>query len=186
VPAASFQIRRQPLRFDCTLCTDCCTLYIPLIVTEDVRRLIHHTGLKASDFVRFYSPAEVDMPANDRTWLRTREGKRALGLRKMKGGACYFLEGPFCRVNEVKPLLCRMYPFQPVNASSPGPTFFRFPKNEKCPAGRETKVPIRPLRLLYRAYSDTTWAYEDEVAAFNRETGGRARARDFLRFAGLA
>ena len=115
MPAASFRIRRQPLRFDCTLCTDCCTLYIPLIVSEDVRRIVHHTGLRASDFVRFYSPAQVEMPANDRTWIRTREGKRALGLRKMSGGACYFHEGPFCRVNDVKPLLCRMYPFQPVN-----------------------------------------------------------------------
>jgi len=185
VPTAQFQVRRQPLRFDCTLCTDCCTKYIPLIVSEDVRRLIHHTGLKATDFVRFYSPAQVDMPANDRTWLRTRQGKRALGLRKMAGGRCYFLDGPYCRVNDVKPLLCRMYPFQPINPSQPGPTYFRFPKSEPCPAARDTRVAMRPLRMLYRAYSDTTWAYEAEVAAFNEATRGRGRAGDFLTFAGL-
>lgn len=185
MPQAQFAVRRPPLKFNCTLCMKCCTQYIPLIVSEDVRRLIHHTGLKATDFVRFYAPSDVEMPLSDRTWIRTREGRRALGLRKMKGGACYFLDGPYCRVNDVKPLLCRMYPFQPINPADPGPTHFRFPKNEPCPATRDVKVPIRPLRLLYRAYSDTQWAYEDEVEAFNRESKGRGTTRDFLKFAGL-
>jgi Fe-S-cluster containining protein len=186
VPAATLTLRKHTLRFDCTLCTDCCTKYIPLIVSEDVRRVIFHTGLKAGDFVRFYQPSDVEMPANDRTWIRTREGKRAMGLRKMSGGRCYFLDGVYCSINEVKPLLCRMYPFQPINPSDPGPTRFRFPKNEPCPAERTKRVPLRPLRTLYRAYSDTAWSFEDEVAEFNHLSKGRGTTRDFLKYLGLA
>lgn len=186
MPAGPLKMRRPPLLFGCTLCTDCCTKYVPLIVSEDVRRIIHHTGLRASDFIRFYGPGDVEMPANDRTWIRTREGKKAMGLRKMSGGRCYFLDDVYCSVNEFKPLLCRMYPFQPVNPSEPGPTFFRFPKREPCPAERTTRVPLGPLRMVYQAYSDSQWSFEDEVAEFNRISKGRGTAKDFLRFLGLA
>ena len=174
------------LRFDCTLCRDCCTKYIPLIVSEDVRRIVHHSGLRAEEFVRFYGPDDVDLPASDETWIRTRQGKRVLGLRKMRGGDCYFLkEDGLCRIHEFKPLLCRMYPFQPVNPNARRVRFV-FPKSEPCPAERNTRVPLEPLRKTYRAYSDTNWSYVDEVKRWNRETKGRGTTKGFLRFIGLA
>lgn len=178
-------MKSPALRFDCTLCTDCCTKYVPLIVSEDVRRIIFHTRHRARDFVRFYGPDAVELPAKDDTWIRTRQGKRVMGLRKMRGGACFFLEETLCSIHEVKPLLCRMYPFKPVSIHRE-PIQFVFPKSEPCPAERKSRVQLAPLRITYQAYSDTHWSYVDEVTRWNEETRGRGTAAGFLEFLGVA
>ena len=172
------------LRFECTLCADCCTKYIPLIVSEDVRRVMHHTGLPAREFVRFYDPDEVRLPARDRAWIQTRYGRRVLGLRKVRRGRCYFLKGVRCSIHAHKPLLCRMYPFRPVDPRRE-PTQFVLPQREPCKAMRGRRLLLGPLRMVYQDYSDTLWSYEDEVRLWNRESEGRGTTVGFLRFLGL-
>ena len=176
---------RRVLRFDCTSCGGCCSEPIALITSEDVRRIIHHTGLRARDFVHFYRPQDVEMPARDDSWIRTRYGKRALGLAKVRGPRCTFLgKGDLCRIHEVKPLLCRMYPFKPVSPNRE-PVQFTFPRSEPCQAKREGRVRLEPLRIVYQAYSDSHWAYLEELESWHRETRGRGTPRGFLRFVGL-
>ena len=172
------------LRFECTFCTDCCTKYIPLIVSEDVRRIMYHTGLPVEEFIRFYDEDRVDLPASDNTWIPTRFGKRSMGLRKLPGkGRCYFLNGSKCRIHEHKPLLCRMYPFKPL---PPRKDPVNFIVGEKaCNCEFTDRLPLGPLRELYTAYSDTHHSYVDEIKFWHRETRGKGTIKGFLRFLGI-
>ena len=92
-------------------CCQTCEVHATL---GDVRRIAAHTGLH--DVTEFRAPADPayadqdDDPAWGKYVFR-RDGTRRI-LKKQANGDCLFLGPQGCRLPlEVRPLICRMYPF---------------------------------------------------------------------------
>jgi len=76
----------------------------------DIFRLVKHSGLPASNIVRFYSPSEVE-DDDDQSWIKFSYGRRFLGLRKKRGPKCFFLDNEGkCTVYSARPMTCRIFP----------------------------------------------------------------------------
>jgi Fe-S-cluster containining protein len=87
----------------------------------DVRRIAAHTGLNGRDFTEFRPPAD---PAyadqeDDPAWAQhvfRADGTRRV-LKRRANGDCLFLGPHGCRLPlEVRPLICRIYPYDYTEA----------------------------------------------------------------------
>ncbi|MDI6883971.1 MAG: YkgJ family cysteine cluster protein [Hadesarchaea archaeon] len=87
------------IRFECQRCARCCgdTSHRGrniLLMESEVERISKHTGLR---------PLSFASPASNSGHYRYRMKKR--------NGKCVFLEGKACRIYDIRPLICRFYPF---------------------------------------------------------------------------
>lgn len=92
--------RREPLRFECTGCGDCCCGEESHVYLEpgEAEALCAHLGLTWEWFRRRYLARDED-------------GERVLASN---GNCCVFLDADrHCRVYAARPLQCRTYPFWP-------------------------------------------------------------------------
>ncbi len=97
------------LNFQCSGCTTCCKLYVP-VTDADVRRLMDATNQPARRIVTFVGTDEIIDQNDDLFWVRVgRKGRKTMVLRQ-KRDACQFLEDGRCSVYEFRPGACREYP----------------------------------------------------------------------------
>jgi uncharacterized protein len=92
------------MRFECQPgCTNCCRREGFVYLTEeDLRSIAAFLEMSPEDFERRYV-------------YRTR---RLLRLRVPRGARCIFLEEHGCRIHDVKPTQCRIFPFWPEMAEN--------------------------------------------------------------------
>ena len=94
----------------------CCQRAEILVTDGDIHRIAAHTTAAAADFVEFRAPADPAYlePDDDTNWLRYTvepDGTRRV-LRRREGGDCTFLGEAGCVLPlEVRPLVCRLYPY---------------------------------------------------------------------------
>lgn len=95
----------------------CCQRAEILLTEGDVARIEAHVGSPAASFVdrrRPADPAYLEPDEDDPHWLEwtvAADGTRRM-LRRMPSGACSFLGQQGCVLpTEVRPLVCRLYPF---------------------------------------------------------------------------
>ena len=92
----------------------CCQVSEIFVTLDDVRRIEQHSG--RSDFHEFRRPLNPDYADqdDDSTWrdhVFRPDGTRRV-LRRESNGDCTFLGQNGCRLPlEVRPLVCRLYPF---------------------------------------------------------------------------
>lgn len=93
----------------------CCQRTEILITKGDEARIAHHTG--RADFWSVRVPLDatyVESDPNDPNWLRyttDAKGRRRM-LKKQANGDCVFLGAQGCVLPlEVRPIVCRLYPF---------------------------------------------------------------------------
>ena len=87
----------MPVTYDCQRCTACCRWPGRVRVTSvEIDRLAEFLRLPVSEFIQRHTQLAPD--------------RRGLTLLEQAGGACEFLDGNNCRVQQVKPQQCRDFP----------------------------------------------------------------------------
>lgn len=85
------------VRYECQRCTACCRWPGQVRLTDaEVARLAAFHSLTEFDFIQEY--------------MRLRPDRRGLALREKPDGACIFLKGGRCAVQDCKPQQCRDFP----------------------------------------------------------------------------
>lgn len=104
------QLLEENLRFKCKRCaTFCCKLGGPSLTREDVER-IESSGLDIDNFIE-----RVGKQYGRLVFVST--------IKNMKDGSCIFLRKSEekniyeCHIYNVRPFLCRLYPFETVKLS---------------------------------------------------------------------
>ena len=109
----------QNVSFECTKCGLCCgdtpkTTRHVLLLQQDAERISRYTNNEISMFAtktQDKSPYVYEMYKN-------------------QNGKCVFLQNNKCRAYEVRPLICRFYPFE---LSTDGNGFYKFKVTDECP-----------------------------------------------------
>lgn len=106
------------IRFRCLRCALCCMDAVSrerriLLLEAEARRISEATSLGIGEFA-----LEVEGEGPFRYLMRKEEGR------------CLFLRDNLCSIYELRPIICRFYPFKLERASGRG---LRFSYTEECP-----------------------------------------------------
>ncbi len=105
------------VHFECQRCAKCCGDGSHrgrniLLIKSEVKQISQATGLRPLSFA-----------------------SRSLSIQpyryrmKKRGGKCVFLDGKACRIYNIRPLICRFYPF----SLKRGNNGYKFEVSEECP-----------------------------------------------------
>jgi Fe-S-cluster containining protein len=129
------------IRFRCTHCGQCCgdteekTRHI-LLLKSDLDRISKETSL-------FYNKFSEESPGSE---------PYIYEMKKSKSGKCFFLKDNLCTIYEIRPLICRFYPF-PLNDLGNNKHSFSYTK--KCPGiGTGSELKKIYFENLYRKMLD--------------------------------
>ena len=107
------------INFECSRCGKCC---------GDTEEKIRHILLLKSD---------IDRISKETLLNYTEFAEKSTGtepyiyeLKKTKSGSCFFLKNNLCTIYEIRPLICRFYPFPLENL---GNNKYTFSFTKKCP-----------------------------------------------------
>jgi Fe-S-cluster containining protein len=100
----------EHLDFHCNGCGACCKALRVAITHHDLRRLAEGLGRPAATLVEWLSPDAVDMTGEPESFVELTEGRRLMVLAQ-QGGACRLLEADRCSAYDLRPLDCRLFPF---------------------------------------------------------------------------
>ncbi len=173
---------KHTVRFRCHHCLHCCTDVICLPTPYDVIRIVRETGENPYRFLEFLQPDEVTGVAkNDPTWLRVGKERYMMALRR--DTKCFFLDMRTrrCRIYEVRPILCRLYPFKLHETRDGAFKAFTLHSDVDCPRHRDGVAHTQPLYDLYLEDSRHQQDYNDLVAVFNQRDYAGKRPQDFIR-----
>jgi len=129
----------KKVRFECQRCAQCCGDSSHrgrnvLLLESEVRQISNKTGLRPLSFAS--------------RSLRIQPYRYRM---KKRNGKCIFLDGKACRIYNIRPLICRFYPF----SLKMGDNGYRFEVSEECPGIGlgETLVPEEFERMVEEANS---------------------------------
>lgn len=98
-PENASESSREPIppRYACQRCTNCCRWPGFVKLTEsDISAISEFLGHSENDFIQSFT--------------RLRPRRDGLALIDQPDGACIFLQGRDCRIQQVKPIQCRGFP----------------------------------------------------------------------------
>ncbi len=181
------------IKWRCTLCGECCKQYVPLIIPEDVARIVDSLHRPMSSFITFYYSDDFAAPLDEsyQTQLfRTKYGMLVMGLNRVElpsgEAGCVFVKDNVCSIHAFKPLVCRQYPFQPQDSSNPqGP--FRLIQ-DPCFGRHATDEVVEedPVRRNYMEFHEKQDRFLEQVKAWNDDPASADKEiEDFLTFIGL-
>jgi len=98
-------------QIDCTACANCCRIATVKVGERDLERLRSRLGISKKQFLAEY----------------TREDAEEGLILKQDQGGCVFLEGNLCRVYDVRPHTCEMFPHLTHGAGSLVSRLWRMP-----------------------------------------------------------
>ncbi|MFQ6129875.1 MAG: YkgJ family cysteine cluster protein [Candidatus Hadarchaeaceae archaeon] len=127
------------VHFECQRCAQCCGDSSHrgrnvLLLESEVRQISNETGLRPLSFASYSLSIQP---------YRYRMKKR--------NGKCVFLDGKACRIYNIRPLICRFYPFS-LKTSDNG---YRFEVSDECPGIGLGKALVQEefKRMLEEAHS---------------------------------
>ncbi|HID60747.1 MAG TPA: YkgJ family cysteine cluster protein [Hadesarchaea archaeon] len=130
------------VRYECQRCARCCgdTSHRGrniLLLPSEVEQISSHTGLRPLSFA---SPASNGV-------YRYRMKKRS--------GKCVFLEGKACRIYDIRPVICRFYPFSVKRYNGT----YMFEVSRDCPGiGLGNLVPPEHFERMVKKASEALQA----------------------------
>lgn len=95
----------------CSLCDGrCCDSFVITINAFDAARIEKETGIKAEEFAEL---RRLDILSyEDEMVVEAMDGKYIEHyLLALKSHPCYFLDNGKCKIHQVRPFACRIYPF---------------------------------------------------------------------------
>ncbi|MCP4644492.1 MAG: YkgJ family cysteine cluster protein [bacterium] len=179
---------RLTVNFNCHHCGHCCTDVVCLPTPWDVIRVVRATGQNPLNFLEFLTPDELDgVEKSDPTWLKCSGKRYIMALRRFEKGdpqpaGCFFLDRKtrHCTIYDVRPILCRLYPFKLHEKRDGGLRGFSLHKDVGCPRHRDGVVETKPLYELYLHDSRRQDDYQDLVRVFNKMRRPGKRPEDFI------
>ncbi len=107
------------IRFLCSHCGKCCRdteekIRRILLLESDVDRICKENSLDVDEFAKESNCSKPYI----------------CEMKKTKSGICFFLKNNLCTIYEIRPLICRFYPFP---LESLGNNRHSFSYTEKCP-----------------------------------------------------
>ena len=173
---------RDTVQFKCHHCNHCCTEVVCLPTPYDVVRIVKGTNANPYEFLEFLSPDEITgVDKNDPTWLECEENNYIMALRRGDKG-CHFLDKKtkYCSIYEVRPILCRLYPFSLQETRDGKFRGFSLHSDVGCPRHRDGVVATKPLYDLYLEDSKHQEDYQVLVDVFNAKYYDGKRPQDFI------
>ena len=172
------------LGFRCTCCGNCCREPIVLVTDQDVRRVMDHTGQKASEVLKFYRTDDVEWSTDKPEWIKLKSGLRIMGLRRRKGQCQYLGKDDRCTIYEHRPVTCRRYPFD-VELDEDGEIeSMSISDSVECPYELDGDTSLDKLNAVCRWEGEEEEPYFVKVKEWNRQRkpGGR---KAFMKHLGL-
>jgi Fe-S-cluster containining protein len=160
--------------FPCVSChTNCCKEYVIFVNAHDIYRLSVGLGLSPESFLEIYGAKDYDLG------IKVKEGLLDLAL-KQKYGGCIFLEESKdvfrCTVNDIKPSVCKSYPFQMKNGK------LNQMSNIMCPVDWNTKE-FEAMMSTHLKKDKNEWKFYDKlVLDWNANHGIKKSLSEFLTF----
>jgi Fe-S-cluster containining protein len=175
---------RSLLHFRCTGCATCCTETVVPVTDQDVARIMKATKQEAGEVVRFFFPDDVKGERRSPAWIKLRQGKRFMGLRKTRGH-CRYLEEGRCRIYPHRPVTCRLYPFNIFFDDDGEVESLEINDAVKCQYALGGNVSLEEIKALYYRDEEQDAAYFAKVKEWNA-VHPKGTANEFLVFLGLA
>ena len=174
---------RELLNFRCTGCATCCTETVVPVTDRDVTRIMKATDQQARDIVRFFFPDDVKGERRAPSWIKLRQGKRFMGLRKVHGH-CQYLEDGLCRIYAHRPVTCRLYPFNVIFDEDEDVAGLEINGAVKCQYALDGEVSLEEIKTLYLQDDEQDDAYFVKMKKWNARQS-KGTAKEFLAFLGL-
>jgi len=174
---------KHTVKFKCRHCLHCCTDLVALPTPWDVIRIAKATGEHPRKFVEFLPSDEVDeVEKKDPTWLKCHGERFIMALKRHPKRGCYFVtrKKGKCKIYEVRPILCRLFPFKLQESRSGKFRGFTLHKDVACPRHRGDIVETAPLYALWQDESKHQDDYHVLVRVFNRKRYKGKKPEDFL------
>ncbi|MGY5858218.1 MAG: YkgJ family cysteine cluster protein [Candidatus Thorarchaeota archaeon] len=127
-------------QFECTKCGACCRdeNLLVTVTGSDIVKIGAVLGLGPNEILKaldFYivSDGEITPVGLERvSSVATERGLAFMALKKMDNGDCIFLKEDLCMIHQVRPLVCRSFPFT-FDESNDQRTWSLSAKKEICP-----------------------------------------------------
>jgi Fe-S-cluster containining protein len=180
------------LKFRCTGCGNCCKDPLLPLTDADITRIIQSTGEDPADLIRWVDRNGIDMDDEPEAFVMLRHGKRVMTLRHERGGCRYLDRENRCTVYDIRPLGCRVFPFDPTFTRTGTLRRLKLIQATDCVHELDGSNEISSIRSLQEQHDNATRAYQERIAEWNRVQRSRKRsgkkpqsARQFLEFLGL-
>ena len=167
-------IEKDQLVFPCDKCdTNCCKEYTIFVNAHDIYRLSAGLNKTPESFIEIIGAKDYDLG------IKVQEGLLDLAL-KQKDGACMFLEESKdifrCTVNEIKPSVCKSYPFGFKNGK------LIQMDDIMCPTDWDTGA-FESMMSVHLKKDKEEWQFYDElVLEWNESHGEKKPLAEFLKF----
>ena len=167
-------ITNDPGAFPCDTCeTNCCKEYTIFVNAHDIYRLSIGLNKIPESFLEIIGAKDYDLG------IKVQEGLLDLAL-KQKDGACMFLEESKdifrCTVNEIKPSVCKSYPFGFKNGK------LIQMDDIMCPTDWDTGA-FESMMSVHLKKDKEEWQFYDElVLEWNGSHGEKKSLAEFLKF----
>ncbi len=140
--------------FPCISChTNCCKEYVIFVNAHDVYRLSTGLGLTPERFLEIYGAKDYSLG------IKVKEGLIDLAL-KQNDGTCEFLEENKdvfrCTVNDIKPGVCKSYPFEMKNGK------LNQMASMMCPVDWNI-VEFEKMMMSHLKKDESEWKFYDEL-----------------------
>jgi len=180
------------LKFRCTGCGNCCRDPLLPLTDADLHRVVSHTGLPASEVVKWVDRHGIDLPGEPESFVMLRSGRRVMVLRHVQGGCRFLGADDRCTIYEARPLGCRIFPFDPDFNRKGEMVRLRMIEATDCPYEKDGKNSKTAIRTLHRQTEAELLAYQAKVVDWNRTQRSRVRrgqaaatTKDYLAFLGF-
>ena len=185
-------VRHKLLSFRCTGCGNCCRDPLLPLTDADLRRILDETGLTPQRVVKWVTSREIDLAPGSENFVSLRTGSKVMVLRHTRGHCRFLGSDNRCTIYSIRPLGCRIFPFDPDFGRNDRLVRLRMIDATDCPYDSDGKNDVRELLRLHRATESELGSYHARVAAWNREQKQRKRrgqspspAAAFLRYLGF-
>jgi Fe-S-cluster containining protein len=182
----------EHLGFRCSGCGECCHRLRAAVTHHDLRRLSEGLGRSAESLVEWLSPEDVDMTDEPGSFVRLAGGKRLMVLAR-RDGACGLQQADQrCGAYSLRPLDCRLYPFDLERDEQGTPVRLSRLDAERCGDELGPAADFAELTRLDAERWRELGEYQELLQRWNALAGHRSRFRqrlggpaDFLAFLGF-
>ena len=155
-------------------------------------RLVRHTGEDPMKLVKFVSRDEIDLDHDPHAFAILQQGRRVMVLKHRAGNCLYLDETNRCGVYDVRPLGCRIFPFDPTFTRSGKLRRLELIQATDCLYELDGQNGVKALQRLNTRYEAAMLEYRLRIAEWNKRQrsakrrGKRAQtSREYLNFLGV-
>ena len=192
-------LNNRQFRFECKNCGRCCIdkETIVNITFFDIKRLYSKLKLTIDELIHILGFYIFDKPLSQDNLLKmvispiiTKKGFAFIGLRKLENNYCFFFdkEKKKCRIYEIRPDICRIFPFSFEYKDKDDINIIYSKKAEQYCIGINKDAPIikiNKLKALALEFSNILKKNEEIISEWNNINSKETRKfsiREFIEY----